>query len=79
MTPSETRGSLRFPSSLPGTILSRWLALVYPAAAQTLPRPWTAVVHSAPLAVLHHPSRRVLPLSGVRVCFATIGSILRTR
>jgi len=79
MTPSETRGSLRFPSSLPGTLLSRWLAFVYPASARILSPPWTAAAPSASRAVRNHPGSRFLPLSGVRVRCITIGSVPWTR
>jgi hypothetical protein len=78
MISSATLGSLRFPSVLPGTSLSRWLALVYPACARTLSQPWSAAVPSAPLAVLHRPSGSFVPLSSVLVHFATIGSAPQT-
>jgi len=79
MTPS---GGLRFvalPLAPRGTLRSPWLALVYPASARMLSQPYTAALHSTSLAVRHRPGRSLLPLSGILVRCATIGSIPRTR
>jgi len=48
------RDRLRFVSLPPaprGTLRSPWLALVYPASARMLSQPYTAALHSAPLAI----------------------------
>jgi len=78
MISSATLGPLRFPALLPGTSLSRWLTLLYPACAPTLSQPWSVAVPCASLAVLHRRGCSFVPLSSVLVHFATIGSAAQT-